>query len=119
MSKFKKNVILDFDGVINSYVSGWKGADVIPDEPVPGMREEIKRIREAGYNVVVVSSRCYQEGGVEAIKNWLNKYDIEVDDVTDEKPASVVIIDDRAICFNGDPRGLLEKIDNFKPWNKR
>jgi hypothetical protein len=27
---------LDFDGVIHSYTSGWKGADVIADPPVPG-----------------------------------------------------------------------------------
>ena len=32
----KPIVVLDFDGVIHSYKSGWKGADVIPDEPVPG-----------------------------------------------------------------------------------
>jgi hypothetical protein len=68
--------------------------------------------------VAVVSSRCYQAGGIEAIKAWLAKHDIVVDDVTDEKPPAVVIVDDRAITFDGNPVGLLEKIKAFKPWNK-
>lgn len=114
----KKTVIFDFDAVIHSYVSGWQGATVINDEPVEGIKEEIERIRKK-YKVVVVSSRCYQEGGIEAIKKWLDKYNIIVDDVTSEKPPAVVIIDDRAICFDGNTSNLLERIDNFKVWNKK
>ena len=68
---------------------------------------------------MVVSSRCYQARGIEAITAWLQKYNIQVDDITDEKPPAVVIIDDRAITFDGKTEGLLEKIRKFKPWNKR
>lgn len=114
----KQTVIFDFDGVINSYTSRWQGADVIPDLPVPGIKESIAEIRKH-YRVVVVSSRCYQSGGIEAINTWLEKYDIKVDDVTDEKPPAVVIIDDRAITFDGKAEGLLEKIRKFKTWNKK
>lgn len=113
----KQTVILDFDGVIHSYSSRWQGATVIPDPPVEGIREAIAEIRKA-YNVVVVSSRCYKDGGIEAIKTYLAEHDIEVDDVTGEKPPAVVIVDDRAITFDGRPETLLEKIKNFKPWNK-
>jgi len=114
----KQTVIFDFDGVINSYSSRWQGADVIPDPPVEGIKEAIAEIR-GHYSVVVVSSRCYQPGGIEAIKAWLKKYDIKVDDVTDKKPPAVVIVDDRAITFDGITEGLLEKIKSFKPWNKK
>ena len=114
----KQTVIFDFDGVINSYTSGWQGADVIPDFPVPGIKEAIIEIRRH-YRVVVVSSRCYQPGGIETITEWLEKYNIKVDDVTDEKPPAVVILDDRAITFDGKTEGLLEKIRKFKPWYKR
>lgn len=114
----KQTVIFDFDGVINSYASRWQGADVIPDPPVTGIKKAIAEIRQH-YRVVVVSSRCYQDGGIRAIKAWLEKYDITVDDVTDEKPPAVVIIDDRAITFDGNTEGLLTKIKNFKPWNKK
>lgn len=117
-SMAKQTVIFDFDGVINSYTSRWQGADVIPDPPVAGIKEAIAEIRQH-YRVVVVSSRCYQTGGIEAIKAWLKKYDIQVDDVTDEKPPAVVIIDDRAITFDGNSVGLLGKIKNFKPWYRK
>ena len=114
----KQTVIFDFDGVINSYSSGWQGAAVIPDPPVAGIREAISRIRRY-YRVVVVSSRCYQPGGIDAIKSWLKKNGIQVDDVTDEKPPAKVIIDDRAITFDGDCEALLEKINTFQPWTKK
>lgn len=39
----KQTVVFDFDGVIHSYTSGWKGATVIPDPPVPGIKEAIKK----------------------------------------------------------------------------
>lgn len=33
---FKKIIAVDFDGVLHSYISGWKGARNIPDPPTPG-----------------------------------------------------------------------------------
>lgn len=114
----KQTVVFDFDGVIHSYSSGWKGAIVIPDAPVPGIKEAIESIREQ-YFVVVVSSRCAAPGGMEAIEEWLEKWDIVVDDIAKEKPPAVVYIDDRAICFDGNPMNLLYQIVNFVPWNKK
>ena len=35
----KKTVVFDFDGVIHSYTSGWKGESVITDPPVPRIKE--------------------------------------------------------------------------------
>lgn len=115
---FKPTVILDFDGVIHSYASGWQGADVIPDSPVEGIGKAIANMRKH-YRVVVVSSRCYQPGGIEAIRRWLDKHGIAVDDVTDEKPPAKVIVDDRAITFDGDAGALLARIDAFQPWTRR
>lgn len=112
----KQTVVFDFDGVIHSYTSGWKGATVIPDPPVPGIKEAIEKIRQL-YHVVVVSSRCSSSEGVTAIMDYLKANDIVVDDVVMEKPPAVVYIDDRAIRFNGDPSDLLNQIVSFKPWN--
>lgn len=104
MSK-KQTVVFDFDGVIHSYTSGWKGEDVIPDPPVHGIKE-----------VVVVSARCAKSNGMVDIIKWLDMYGIKVDKVLAEKPPAVVYIDDRAICFDGRPDKLLGQIQDIVPW---
>lgn len=114
----KKTVVFDFDGVIHSYTSGWKGTAVIHDPPVAGIRDALKEIHDAGYEVVIVSTRCASEEGKEAIEKWLDEYGLSefVDRVCKEKPPAIVYIDDRAICFDGHPENLLRQIDMFRPW---
>ena len=114
----KKTVVFDFDGVIHSYISGWKGENVIPDPPVVGIKEIIDDLRSTGYEVVVVSTRATSVAGRIAIRKYLKDNQIQVDLITHEKPPAVVYIDDRAICFDGHAETLLDKINNFKPWNK-
>lgn len=114
-----KTVVFDFDGVIHSYVSGYKGKSVIPDPPVPGIREAIEEIRTSGYAVIVVSTRCSDPEGLKAVSMWLADNRITVDHIQSDKPPAICYIDDRAICFDGDTSSLLEKIRSFKPWNKR
>lgn len=114
----KQTVVFDFDGVIHSYTSGWKGPNIIPDPPVPGIKEAIAAIRAAGYEVVVVSTRCATREGLTAVRQYFFENGITVDAIKMEKPPAIVYIDDRAICFDGDPATLLGKIQNFKPWNK-
>ena len=112
----RPTVVFDFDGVIHSYKSGWKGETEIPDPPVPGIREAIAHIRLAGFVVVVVSTRCKRPEGVEAVRQYLDRYGIQVDGIQAEKPPAICYIDDRAIGFDGHPETLLEQIINFKPW---
>lgn len=117
----KKTVVFDFDGVIHSYSSGWCGETNIPDPPVPGIESALREIHNAGYEIVVVSTRCASADGLNAIVEWLDRYDIYfyVDRVCKEKPPAIVYIDDRAICFDGHPETLLDKINAFSPWNRR
>lgn len=111
----KHIVVFDFDGVIHSYKSGWKGATEIPDPPVPGIKEAIDKISE-NFCVVVVSTRCASPGGTEVIKDWLDKHGIIVEDIVVEKPPAVCYVDDRAICFDGNAAALPDLIENFKAW---
>jgi phosphoglycolate phosphatase-like HAD superfamily hydrolase len=111
-----KTICFDFDGVIHSYVSGWKGADVIPDPPVEGISEVIQELREQGYQVVINSARCGQENGVAAILKYLDENNIRVDKVCLHKPPALMYVDDRAIHFNGNPKDLLKAIKGFKCW---
>ena len=115
-----KTVVFDFDGVIHSYKSGWQGETIIPDEPVQGIEDSLRDIHKAGYNIIIVSSRCRTHQGMAAINDWLLKWDLlkYVNLICKEKPPAIVYIDDRAICFDGHPESLLDKIQNFKPWNK-
>src|SRR6516162_4169866 len=69
----KPILCLDFDGVIHSYTSGWKGADVIPDPPVPGALLFMYEAQEH-FTVAVFSSRSNQPHGVYAMKKYIRKY---------------------------------------------
>ena len=113
---------IDFDGVLHSYKSGWQGANVVSDEPVPGAIEWLTELAKSNkYNVQIYSARSNQEGGIEAMREWLVKNGfswMKCISFPIRKPAAYLTIDDRCICFNG-IFPTQEEIDNFKPWNKR
>lgn len=115
---YKPTVVFDFDGVISTYKSGWIGETVIPDPVVPGIKELFEKLRKNNYRVVVVSTRCRSDAGMEAVKQYLSDNDIVVDEVSAYKPPAVCYIDDRAICFDGNTDGLFEKILYFKSWTE-
>lgn len=72
MSKkpFRPTLCLDFDGVIHSYTSGWKGASVIPDMSVPGVGDFLLRA-VAHWNVAIYSSRSRFLFGRMAMKRYV------------------------------------------------
>lgn len=113
-----KRVVFDFDGVIHSYTSGWKGADVISDPIVPGIKEAIEKFQNNGYEVCVLSTRCSTVAGKEAVKQYLIDNNIVDVTICHSKPPAVCYIDDRAVCFDGHPDKLFDIVTNFKPWNK-
>lgn len=128
MAKRKPILCLDFDGVIHSYTSGWEGADIISDPPVPGTLEAIKSYMEF-FEIHIFSSRSHQEGGKEAMQYWLSdRILLAFGLVTgqtildaiiwpDEKPPAMITIDDRALTFTG-VWPDLEELKQFRPWNK-
>lgn len=111
-------VCFDFDGVIHSFKNGWTGLTCIADPPVDGIKEVIDILRNDGYKVIILSTRAKTAIGIAAIRSWLTKHNITVDLITDKKPPAVCYVDDRAICFDGTAAGLVERIENFKPWNR-
>ena len=138
----KPILCLDFDGVIHSYTSGWQGADVIPDPPVPGALWFILEALEH-FDVQIFSSRNHQAGGILAMRHWLHRWlrthdfesdafgraDIPVFGMHDtmtvlarisfptEKPPAFVGLDDRVMQFEGSFPSI-EDLQNFKPWWK-
>lgn len=124
----KPILCLDFDGVIHSYTSGWKGADVVSDPPVPFVGDFIHRASDH-FNIAVYSSRSGQPGGIPAMQDHVLSalYRDMPEEVADavfagiawplEKPPAMVTIDDRAITFTGEWPSI-ETLQTFKPWNK-
>jgi len=108
-----RTICLDFDGVIHSHQHGWQGEAVIPDPPVHKVDLAIAELRK-DYRVVVFSARCRTDEGVEAIRAWLLKHQIEVDEVCRDKPPAHVYVDDRAVRFSGDWQQTIADIHNFR-----
>lgn len=129
MSRNKPILCLDFDGVIHSYSSGWKGADMIPDPPVPGAIAFMLGALHQ-FDVCIFSSRSNQPGGIPAMQAWLRNHagatwyespagpGLEDVRFTTEKPAAFIGIDDRVLTFDG-TWPAIDKLKEFKPWNKR
>ena len=129
--RVKRILCVDFDGVVNSYVSPWVDDVTIPDAPVSGA---LVWLWEASrfFTVCIYSSRSKTQAGIDAMKAWIRHHagtamgedfaDALLDVLTfaSTKPAAFLTIDDRALTFEGDfsafdPKALLA----FKPWNKR
>lgn len=120
MVKRTKTVCLDFDGVIHSYKRRWINEKVIPDPPVEGVKEFIAKLRSIR-RVVVKSVRCeISDAGMQAVKDYLVKHDIEVDGVVKTCPRNAsVLLDDKVVRFNGVySDDLLDQLVNFVPWNR-
>ena len=123
----KPTILVDFDGVIHSYTSGWKGVDQIPDEPVEGALEWLQQLVDTDkFTVCIYSSRSKEEAGLAAMSAWIEHWQgIKELPLTEywmpiTKPAAFLTLDDRAITFQGP--GTFpqpEEILAFKPWNKR
>jgi len=82
----KPILTLDFDGVLHSYSSGWQGARIIPDPPVPGALEFVVTALDH-FRVAIHSSRSHQWGGRRAMKRWLRHHLIRIEDVHGNTPA--------------------------------
>lgn len=120
MNGDKPILVLDFDGVLHSYASGWKGADVIPDPPVPKAQKFCEDAIDH-FTLWVVSSRCSQPGGAVAIENWLTEHKFPRGmyvSIDGKKPAAFATLDDRAITFNGVFPSIQELLA-FKSWVQR
>ena len=139
MIKFDNPIIcVDFDGVIHSYTSGWKGTNVVADPPVDGaidwLLQHLPPINEErtgpdfnykGPIAVIYSSRSKDPDGRAAMAEWLVANGIPVEyyalgilQFPAQKPPAFLTIDDRAICFDG-TFPTTEEMMSFKPWNKR
>lgn len=127
----KPILCLDFDGVLHSYISGWKGADVVADPPVDGAIRFLTDASEK-FEIHIYSSRSHQPGGIAAMHEYLakhiRKYWVDLPESAEklisrlkfpsEKPPAMITLDDRGLLFDGEFPDIDELLW-FKPWNKR
>lgn len=125
---------LDFDGVIHGYQSGWQGAGVCDDPPVPGTLEYLHEVTKH-FRVMIYSSRSKSLAGRRAMKRYVrHHFDLPLTFSPDHKhdflhealefpwfkPPALITIDDRALTFTGNWSDYTpDKLLAFKPWNKR
>lgn len=129
----KPILCLDFDGVLHGYTSGWKGAGVADDPPVPGAREFLYEASKR-FRLAIYSSRSKSLAGRAAMRRYVRKHfehsltfsphHPDHDWLSEAiwypwfKPPAFITIDDRAIQFDG-TWPALDALAAFKPWNKR
>jgi ribonucleotide monophosphatase NagD (HAD superfamily) len=103
----EKVVCIDYDGTLFPW-----GELFAYNQPLPGAVEAMKRLKEAGFTIVIFTSRLSPtwleaEGQSEIvqrqyIQRQLDKYLIPWDYITSEKVPAVAYVDDKAIFFEGD-----------------
>lgn len=110
---FKKTILLDLDGVLNTYDGKYDKSYIPPIKD--GAYQLIKELSE-DYKIVIFTTRNSLIASKWVIENGLDKY---VENVTNVKESAYLIIDDRCINFDGDFERLKERIKNFEVWYKK
>ena len=100
-------IAIDLDGTICPIKqAGQSYADL---QPLPGARNRIHELRTAGHYVIILTARnmatCQSNVG-KVMKNvgmltleWLERHQIEYDEIYFGKPNAEIYLDDRAIRF--------------------
>lgn len=112
MKTFKKTILIDLDGVLNTYTGGYNENNIPPIRE--GAYHFIKNLSEK-YKIVIFTSRNLLLASEWIIENGLKEF---VHNVTNVKEPSFLLIDDRGLNFNGDYENLISQIESFKPWYK-
>lgn len=93
-------------------------------KPVPEVVAVLRDVRAAGVKIVIWTVRDEDE----KVRKHLEDADVPFDYINENpfgpsngsrKIYADVYLDNHAIQFNGETRGLAEKIINFKSWDKR
>ena len=104
--KDKKNISIDFDGVIHDWSKGWHDGTCY-GEPIKGALEAIKLLSKK-YQIIVFTAKCRPDRppingktGKQLVIEWLEKHDLLdcISEVTHEKPRAMIYIDDKGYRF--------------------
>lgn len=108
----KKKILLDLDGVLNTYTGNYN-ADYIP--PIKDGAVEFLQRLSRNFEIKIFTVR-----DIELAEKWVKENNIQlyISGVTNTKEPAWLIADDRCVCFNGCYDKLLADIADFKVWHK-
>lgn len=115
----RPTIAVDIDGVIADYSAGWQGEGII-GAPLPGAKKFLERLREAGWEIIIHTTR-----GTDEVAEYCKEHGLVYDQINDNanlrgrnpgKPIASVYLDDRAVKFNGDYDQAFKEIINFDLW---
>lgn len=109
----KKTILLDLDGVLNTY-NGQYDKNYIP--PIKDGAYNLIQELSKDYKIVIFTTRNSLIASKWILENGLDEY---VENVTNVKEPAYLIIDDRCINFDGNYDKLIDKIKNFEVWYKK
>ena len=129
-SRKKQILVLDFDGVLHSYTSSWKGAHVAGDPPTHGAMDFLREAMQH-FEVHILSARSQTPEGRRVMHSWIlghygTHFGLTFDQALQElkdlhfpisKPHAHISIDDRAMQFTGFWPSM-NVLKEFKPWNR-
>ncbi len=100
----QKTIAIDFDGVLHAYSDGWRDGSIY-DVAVPRAVDAVTKLQDAGYHIVVFSTRADTPAGQADISGWLGEQGFRAGEilVTDRKVPAIAYIDDRGIRFTNWP----------------
>ncbi|MBQ7287845.1 MAG: hypothetical protein IJW73_08810 [Candidatus Gastranaerophilales bacterium] len=111
IEKSKPTILIDLDGVLNKYKGNYDNN--MPEINKDAIKFLEKLHKKEKYNLVLFTTRNLLTSAKWLIENKIDKY---FSNITNIKLPSVLLIDDRAICFKGDFDELLNEIEDFKVW---
>ena len=108
----KKTILIDLDGVLNTYTGNFDKNFIPPIKD--GAFDFLKQLSQE-YQIKLFTTR----NKILASK-WISENKLEdfIDDITNIKELSYLYIDDRCINFNGNYKDLTNQIEQFKVWYK-
>jgi 5'(3')-deoxyribonucleotidase len=117
----KKNLAIDFDGVIHNADKGW-GDGTCYGNPLPGALEALKLLSQK-YKIIIFTAKAKPDRplvngktGAVLVLEWLKEHNVHqyVSLVTSEKPRADLYIDDNGYRF----ANWIDTLDFIKSYEK-